>query len=194
MNARFVRAALALALLPVAARAELPADCSAAKPPAKPVEASIVGAKYAPSSVKLVVGGSMKSGDTELDMWRLALRSEDSVFAPLSVTVTVAVPKGQSLEGKVFRKLPVESTMDQPSVVKGLPEVQGWSYEDRKSGARGSHVKYLASLRLEFGRAEGKTLPGSIYLCVPKGQKSSFDKTPVAADSYAIGTFQALMQ
>ena len=193
-----MRAATLLAVLaamaPAGVAAELPADCSTAQPPAKPVEASVAGANYAPASVKLVAGGTMKSGDTEIEMWRLALRSEDSLFAPLSVTVTVAVPKGQSLEGKVFRKLPVKSTMDQPSVVKGLPEVQGWSYEDRKAGARGSHVKYLASLRLEFGKAEGKTVPGTIYLCVPKGQKSSFDKTPTAADSYAAGAFQALMQ
>jgi hypothetical protein len=165
MPNRLLTAALSFALTTgIAIAAVLPADCSA-----------------------------MKSGSEAFDTWRLTLRSEDSVMAPLGMDVTVAVPKGQALDGKVFRRLPKKSTSEQPSVSAGLPEVQGWSYEDRKAGARGSHVKYDASLRLEFGKAQGKTLPGAIALCVPKGQKSSFDKTPTAADSYAIGSFSATL-
>jgi len=176
-----------------ASAAGLPADCSSAKPPAKPVEISIFGTSYAPKSVKLVKAGTMKSGDTVIDTWRLTLRSEDSVMAPLGMDVTVAVPKGQALDGKVFRRVPSNEISKQPAVSEGLPEVQGWSYEDRKAGIRGSHVKYVASLRLEFGKAQGKTLPGTLYLCVPKGQKSTFDKVPTAADSYAVGTFKATL-
>jgi hypothetical protein len=182
------------ALLPAAGfAAGLPADCSSAKPPAKPVEISILGTTYAPTSVKLVKAGTMKSGDVVIDTWRLTLRSEDSVMAPLGLDVTVAVPKGQSVAGKVFRRVPSNEISKQPAVSEGLPEVQGWSYEDRKASVRGSHVKYVASLRLEFGKAQGKTLPGTLYLCVPKGQKSTFDKAPTAADSFAIGTFSATL-
>jgi len=103
------------------------------------------------------------------------------------------VPKGQSVDGRVFRRLPDESISRQPMASKssGLPEVQGWSFANRKAGTRGSHVKYVASLRLEFGQPAGDKLGGTIYLCVPKGQKSTFDKTPTAADSYAIGAFEA---
>jgi hypothetical protein len=190
-----VALALAFALAHAGAGAAgLPADCSSAKPPAQPVEVSIAGTRYAPKSVKLVRAGTMKSGDTAFDTWRLTLRSEDSVMAPLGLDVTVAVPKGQSVAGKVFRRVPSDSIAKQPSVSEGLPEVQGWSYEDRQAGVRGSHVKYVASLRLEFGKAQGKTLPGTIVLCVPKGQKSSFDKTPTTADSTALGKFEALVQ
>jgi hypothetical protein len=194
MTAGRIAATLAVALAPAAAMAaDLPADCSSARPPNKAVEASILGATYAPRSVKLTKTGTMKSGDAAFDTWRLALRSEDSIMAPLGMDVTVAVPQGAAVAGKLFRRLPTESISKQPAVSDGLPEVQGWSYEDRKGGARGSHVKYVASLRLEFGKAEGKTLPGAIYLCVPKGQKSSFDKTPTAADSWAVGTFAAVL-
>jgi hypothetical protein len=173
--------------------AGLPADCSSAKPPAKPVEVSILGTTYAPKSVKLVKAGTIKSGDVVIDTYRLTLRSEDSIMAPLGMDVTVAVPKGKALDGKVFRRVPSNEISKQPAVSEGMPEVQGWSYEDRKAGVRGSHVKYVASLRLEFGKAQGKTLPGTLYLCVPKGQKSSFDKTPTTADSYAIGRFSATL-
>jgi hypothetical protein len=194
MRRPLAAATVALAFAHAGANAAgLPADCSSAKPPAKPVEVSILGTAYAPKSVKLVKAGTMKSGDVVIDTYRLTLRSEDSISAPLGMDVTVAVPKGQSLDGKVFRRVPSKEISKQPAVSEGLPEVQGWSYEDRKAGKRGSHVKYVASLRLEFGKAQGKTLPGTLYLCVPKGQKSSFDKTPTTADSYAIGTFSATL-
>jgi hypothetical protein len=194
-----MRRTLAAATLAIAlahggpSAAGLPADCSNAKPPAKPVEVSILGTTYAPKSVKLVKAGTIKSGDVVIDTYRLTLRSEDSIMAPLGMDVTVAVPKGKALDGKVFRRVPSNEISKQPAVSEGMPEVQGWSYEDRKAGVRGSHVKYVASLRLEFGKAQGKTLPGTLYLCVPKGQKSSFDKTPTTADSYAIGRFSATL-
>jgi hypothetical protein len=176
--------------------ADLPADCSTAKPPAQPVQASISGVAYAPNFVKLVKAGTMKSDDEAFDTWRLALRSLDSVMAPLEIDVTVIVPKGQLVDGKVFRRLPDKSISKQPMASKssGMPEVQGWSFANRKAGLRGSHVKYFASLRLEFGQREGKTIGGTINLCVPKGQKSTFDKTPTTADSYAIGTFEAMLK
>jgi len=121
-------ALFAFTLLPAAgSAADLPADCSAAKPPAKPVEVSILGTRYAPTSVKLVKAGTMKSGDVVTDTWRLTLRSEDSVMAPLGMDVTVAVPKGQSVAGKVFRRVPSNEISKQPAVSEGLPEVQGWS-------------------------------------------------------------------
>ena len=46
-------------------------------------------------------------------------------------------------------------------------------------------------MRLEFGKRQGNTISGTIYLCVAKGQTSMFEKTPTKEDSYAVGTFQA---
>ena len=195
MTLRLLAATLAFALLRATAHAaDLPADCSATKPPAQPVEASIGGATYTPDFVKLVRAGTMKSGNEAFDSWRLTLRNKDSVFAPLSMDVTVIVPNGQSVDGKVFRRLPTKTISKQPSASSGLPEVQGWSFADRKAATRGSHVKYVASLRLEFGQREGKTIGGTINLCVPKGQKSTFDKAPTTEDSYAIGAFEAMLK
>jgi len=176
--------------------ADLPADCSAAQAPTQPLEASIGGTKYAPEFVKLIKSGAMKSDDEAFDTYRLTLRNVDNLMAPLDMEVTVIVPQGKSIDGKVFRRLPTKSISKQhmASKTSGLPEIQGWSYADRKAGTRGSHVAYVASLRLEFGERQGETIPGTIFLCVPKGQTSFFDKTPTAEDSYAIGAFEALVQ
>jgi len=181
--------------LPHAARAQaLPADCSAAAVPAQAVEVSIGGAKFAPKSVKLVSAGGMGMGEENFDSYRLSLRNEDDLFAPMEATVTVIVRKGQRIDGKTFRKLPTKSTAKQPGPTSGLPEVQGWSMKNKDAKADLSHVSYLGSLRLEFGQRQGGTIAGKIYLCVPRGQTTMFDKTPSRDDAFAIGSFQAKIE
>lgn len=172
----------------------LPADCSAAKVPAQPVEISILGAKFTPKSIKLRSSGGVTSGEDKFDTYYLTLRSEDSLFAPLEAEVAVIVRKGQRVDGKVFRKLPTKDSAKQPSPTEGLPEVQGWSVKNRKAQTDLSHVSYIGSLRLEFGQRQGKAIGGKIYLCVAKGQTSMFEKTPTKEDSFAVGTFQAAIE
>jgi hypothetical protein len=122
------------------------------------------------------------------------LRNEDDLFAPMEATVTVIVRKGQRIDGKTFRKLPTKSIDKQPSATSGLPEVQGWSMKNKNAKTDLSHVSYLGSLRLEFGQRQGNSIGGKIYLCVPKGQTTMFDKTPSRDDGFAVGTFQAKIE
>lgn len=191
---RLLVSAVAMAL-PHAARAQaLPADCSAAAVPARPLEVSIGGAKFAPKSVKLVSAGEMGVGNEKFDSYRLSLRNEDDLFAPMEATITVIVRKGQRPDGKTFRKLPTKSIDKQPAPTSGLPEVQGWSMKNKTAKADFSHVSYVASLRLELGQRQGGALGGKIYLCVPKGQTTMFDSTPSKEDSFAVGTFQAKIE
>ena len=172
----------------------LPADCSAATVPAQPVAVSVGGNKFAPKAVKLRNAGGMTYGDEAFDTYRLEFKSEDDFSPPLEGDVTVLVRKGQRLDGKVFRKLPVKETDKQPAPTQGLPEIQGWSLKDRPGRNDLSHVSYIASLRLEFGQSKGKTIGGKIYLCVAKGQKTIFDPKPSKEDSSAIGTFEATIE
>jgi hypothetical protein len=172
----------------------LPADCSAATVPAQPLAVSIGGNKFTPKLVKLRNAGGMTYGDEAFDTYRLELKSEDDFSPPLEGDVTVLVRKGQRLDGKVFRKLPVKDTDKQPAPTKGLPEIQGWSLKDRPARNDLSHVSYIGSLRLEFGQRKGNTIGGKIYLCVAKGQKTIFDPTPSKEDSSAIGTFEATIE
>jgi hypothetical protein len=186
-------AAALLAVFPLSGSAQqLPADCSKAAAPKQPLEVSVFGAKFTPKSVKLRPGNDIKSGDAEFDGYRLTISSDvDDFSPPQEATVSVLVKKGQRVDGKTFRKLAVKEIDKQPKASEGLPEVQGWGMKVRHTGVSTSHAEYLASMRLEFGKREGKTISGTIYLCVPKGQTSMFEKTPTKEDSYAVGTFQA---
>ena len=48
----------------------------------------------------------------------LSLLSEDGISAPLEVGVTVIVPKGTKIEGKVFRRLATKDRSQQPMASK----------------------------------------------------------------------------
>lgn len=186
-------AAAVLAAMPFAGIAQqLPADCSKAAAPKQPLEVSVLGTKFTPKSVKLHRGNDIKSGDEAFDGYRLTISSDvDDFSPPLEADIAVLTKKGQRVDGKVYRKLAVKDIDKQPKATEGLPEVQGWSMKNRPGNVSVSHVQYLASMRLEFGKREGNTISGTIFLCVAKGQTSMFEKNPTKEDSYAVGTFQA---
>ena len=195
LKRHFVIAAL-LSILPGAGNAQkLPADCSKAAAPKQPLEVSISGVKFAPKSVTLWSAGGMKVGDDEFDSYRLSLRSEDDLSPPLEADVTVIVRKGDRIDGKVFRKLPIKDSSRQPMVAKSDEvEVQGWQFRNRPGKTGFSHAELIGSLRLELGQRQGTTISGNIHLCVAKGQTTIFNSTPTAEDSYAVGTFQARIE
>lgn len=183
-----------LTLAAEANAAQLPADCSTAAAPKQPIEVSVGGVKFAPKAIGLRFDGLRKMGDDEFDTYRLTLRNVDDIFAPLESEIVVIVRKGQQVDGKTFRKLPTKEIGKQPSPIPGVPEVQGWSFKDREGKGNFNHVEHVASLRLEFAKRQGDTITGSVYLCVPKGQTTIFNKTPTKEDSYAVGTFQARIE
>jgi len=134
---------------------------------------SLGGAAFAPKVVKLMEAGGMQQDEASYDAWRLVFSSEDDIFAPQSVTVTVLVPRGRKLDGRAFRRLPDTPTGKQPSVAEGLPEVQGWSLENRPAGLKLSQVFTRgANLKLEFGTRQGNKLPGKISLVVPGSEEA----------------------
>lgn len=171
----------------------LPDDCSTAAAPEQPVEVSVLGTGFTPTSVTVHSAGYVKTGGEEFDSYRLALRSEDSTMSPLEAEVTFIVLKRASIEGRVFRRLATKDFSKQPSASKNQSEseVQGWVFHNRPARADSSHVGHLASLRLEFGQRSGDTIPGNIYLCVAKGQTTIFNKTPTKKESFAVGAFDA---
>ena len=197
MFTRSFVAAAVLAGLPFAGFAQqLPADCSKAAAPKQPLEVSVLGGKFTPKSVRLHRGNDITQGEGKsaeaFDGYRLTISSDvDDFSPPLETSISVLVKKGQSLDGKVFRKLAIKEIGKQPLAGEGLPEVQGWGMKNRPANASFSSVENLGSLRLEFGKREGNTISGTVYLCVAKGQTSMFEKTPTKEDSYAVGTFQA---
>ena len=197
MPVRSVVVAAILAALPFSGFAQqLPADCSKAAAPKQPLEVSVIGVKFTPKSVRLRRGNDVTLGEGKsaeaFDGYRLTISSDvDDHSPPLETDIEVVTKKGQRVDGRVYRQLAVKDNDKQPKATQGLPEVQGWGMKNRPANVSFSHVEYLASMRLEFGKREGNTISGTIYLCVPKGQKSVFEKSPKKEDSYAVGTFKA---
>ena len=114
----FLAAAVLAALSSSGLAQPLPADCSKAAAPKQPLEVSVGGVKFTPKSITLRSMGGMKVGDDEFDSYRLLLRSEDEFSPPLEGDVTVMVRKGDRIDGKVFRKLPLKDSSKQPRVAK----------------------------------------------------------------------------
>lgn len=188
-----------LAVLAVAAPAlaqKLPEDCSSAAAPKGLLEVSVLGTKFSPKSVTLRSAGYVKTGGEEFDSYQISLRSEDDLMATLEADVTVIVPKGVRIDGRVFRRLATKDRSLQPSASKTQSEleVQGWGFKNRAAKTDSNHTGHLASLRLEFGQRKGDTISGNIYLCVAKGQTTMFDRTPTKEESYAVGAFQARLE
>src|SRR5689334_17797816 len=134
----------------------LPADCSKAAPPKQPIEVSVMGSKFTPKSVRLRRGNDITSGSEAFDGYRLTISSDTDDFSPpLESDIEVIVKKGQPIDGRTFRKLAVKDIDKQPLATQGLPEVQGWGMKNRPASVSFSHVEYLASMRLEFGKRQG---------------------------------------
>jgi hypothetical protein len=123
----------------------------------------------------------------------------------LEADIDVIAPEGQSLEGRIFRRTATKigtSEFEGQENVNGQILVQGWEVKipgpvSARSGnlyaIDATHVACIASMRLEFGRQKGWTLPGKVHLCVPGGQKGLFDaflKDPIEV----VGSFTATVK
>ncbi len=149
------------------------------------------GVPFKPQVVKLSLNGSITEDGVKFETYELVFRSEKDIFARLSASVAVAVPGGKLPDGRTFRKLANTPTDRQPSVSEGLPEVQGWSIEDRESGFRRTSVfSEQGKLQVTFGKRQGKSIKGKISLIVPPGP----DDKPNSKPSTLEGDFTAVIE
>lgn len=187
---------LPLLLLATVARAgSMPADCSTGAIPNTPAALFLDAAKTPLPVTDVVEAGSISSGEgtPKWISYRLTLHDTDDIFAPVEIDVTVLVAEGATLDGKTFR-MPPNGAGEPPSVEPGTPEVQGWSVEDKKRSVDLNHVQVDASLRLEFGKRTGDTLPGTLRLCVPGAQKQRVGKDVVKEAVEVVGSFAATVK
>jgi hypothetical protein len=152
----------------LAAAAHAPAsaaDCSAGAIADKPVGGTVDGKPFVPNAAQIdFTRNGMGVDGAKFDRYVLHIQT-DGIFNELNVDMLV--PSGKKPDGRVFRVLPTDSIGAQPSVVKGVPEVQGWELELDDQGIRASFTEDIASIRVEFGQAKNGIMPGKIHLCVP---------------------------
>ncbi len=187
---------LPLLLVATVARAGgMPADCSTGPVPDGPATLFLDAAKTPLPVSDVVEAGSISSGEgtPKWISYRLTLHDKADLFAPVEIDVTVLVAEGAVLDGKTFRR-PPDDAGEPPSVEPGTPEVQGWSIEDKRGSVDLSHVLVNGSLRLEFGKRTGDTLPGKLRLCVPGAQKQRIGRDVVKEAVEIVGTFAATVK
>jgi hypothetical protein len=173
------------------AHAQQPADCSAGPIPDRPLELT-VGAEKLPTPPLITVrkASEITSGDLVVEQFMVTV-ADKAIFADTEAQFSVIVPRGQRPDGTTFRKLPTSETGKQPGPQQGLPEVQSWSVKDKTRKLNASHVMFVASLRVEFGKRRGNVLPGRVHLCAPGGQKARVFKDTLAEPITLVGRFEA---
>jgi hypothetical protein len=185
--------ALACAALATSAcaYAQQPANCSTGPIPDRALEFSIGAEKVPPPPLtRMRKISEMTTGGQTFDQYDVSVQDKD-IFANTEVSFSVLVPKGQQPDGRTFRKLPTRETAKQPGPQEGLPEVQSWSVKDKSRKLDASHVGFIASLRVEFGKRSGNVLPGRVYLCVPGGQTSRMFGDKLPDPITLVGRFEA---
>jgi len=155
---------LFIGMVPAAA---MPADCSKGAVPAGPVKGEAEGTAFVPTQAKLLDAGSMSQDDVSFTTYRLYLEKPEGDMDSATADVTFLVAKGKTPDGRTFRQVPGEISA-QPMAAEGLPEIQGWSFDD---DATGGHVTSVftekSSLQLHFAKRAGGKIAGTIYLCSP---------------------------
>jgi hypothetical protein len=185
---------LAFASLGAVALAQPPADCSKLSAgPKDPAMVAVNGVTFIAKSALLAKIGGM-SGEIPRDTIELKLKSDNDFFSEREMSVAVTVPKGQRVDGRTFLMRPTNEMAKQVVAEPGLPEIQGFVFKDKAN--RWSHVEYVASVRVEFGKRNEETITGNICVVIPRGQRSSFSpaEKPLEKENYAFGTFQATLQ
>jgi hypothetical protein len=159
--------AFAALLTSAAQAAAMPADCSKAKVPTGPVKGAVQGKPFVPTQARLNPAGTMSQDHTVFDTYRLYLKKPEGDVRSATADVTFLVPKGQRPDGRTFRQVP-GSISDQPMASEGLPEIQGWSFNDDATGAHVTSVfTEKSSLQVNFAKRMGTKIAGTIYLCAP---------------------------
>jgi len=159
--------AFAALLVSAAQAAAMPADCSKANVPDGPVKGAVQGKPFVPTQAQLRSAGTMSQDHTVFDTYRLTFKRPEGDMRAATADVTFLVPKGKRPDGRTFRQVP-GGISDQPMASEGLPEVQGWSFNDDVTLAHISSVfAEKSSLKVHFAKRMGTKIAGTVYLCAP---------------------------
>ena len=172
-------------------------DCSTTPGADKPVTLSIDGDAQPLPVAEFAKQQEMSMDGESFEVFRVNLRDVAGLFSPVEVEASVLVKKGETVDGKTFRQLPVADMKQQPSPVKSegswLPEVQSIEVRSDPAGFDYEHG-ILASMRLEFGKREGETLRGRVHLCIAGGQTDDVFQPQPTHTVIVEGTFAAQIQ
>ncbi len=187
-----------------------PADCSLGEIPDRPLVLRTTGSpdRLLPA-VSLDISAlrtTFPDSDTVYRHRDLVMEDgtrKDMFSAVVEADVSLVVPEGEPLDGKVFRLRPTRTgaaETDGQNDVGGVQPIQYWAVKipnppgsGLKYAIEATKAGYIASVRIEFAMHSGKTLPGRIHFCVPGNQVGMFDR--VLKDPFeVVGSFTATLK
>lgn len=155
-------------------------DCSAETAPDGPLVLRIDDASIPLTVARMRSQQEMSIGEEpdqeSFEVFAFSLRDDESIFPAHEVSVSVMVTKGEKLDGKSFRRLPIDDMQKQPTPVKSegtwMPEVQSVEVASEPDGIEYEHG-VLSSVRVDVGERKGEALPVKLRLCIAPGQTDS---------------------
>lgn len=180
MTKRILSGALALSLVsaigaglwPAPAKAEdrVPADCSAASPPADPVRGDVLGKPVDATGFVVTNAGPVKVNDQSFTQYQLEFASDNEGTPDVEFRIVFILKPGEALDGKTLRRVPGRPAAEQPGPAAGAPEIQDWAVDDHPERVKLGAAKDDAAIRVEFGGRKDNALLGRLWLCVPARQ------------------------
>jgi hypothetical protein len=155
-------AALAALLLATHAAA---ADCSNAAIAGTPVKGMVKGHAFVPTDIHVdFTKDGMEVNGSKFDRYVLALDAGD-IFNEF--TLDMLVPLGKPVDGRIYRLVP-GGIYKQRMAAEGAPEIQGWDIEFKAADVNTNLGLTEATLRIEWGKKTGDTIPGKLIFCAPE--------------------------
>jgi len=155
-------------------------DCSAEPAPDGPLVLRIDDESIPLTVARMRSQQEMTIGEEpdqeSFEVFNFSLRDDESIFPAHEVSVSVMVTKGEKLDGKSFRRLPIDDMQKQPTPVKSegtwMPEIQSVEVASEPDGIEYEHG-VLSSVRVDVGERKGDALPVKLRLCIAPGQTDS---------------------
>jgi len=178
---RVFAAVLALTMTlvgPAAAEDKVPADCSAAPPPAEAAHGDVLGKPVDAIGFVITPLGPITLAGQGFTQHQLEFSSDNEGTPDVEFRLAFILKPGEALDGKVLRRLAGPSGAEQPGPARGAAEIQSWSIDDHPERIKLDQDKDAAAIRLELGARTGNAIQGRLWICVPARQTAvggSFD-------------------
>lgn len=140
-------------------------DACAQPAPDTSLKGMVSGQPFAPDNVTIYKQRTYGNDGKPYDSYYLTFRVGQGQD---SLQVQPAMKVGTLPDGKTFRRLPTWEVKQQPKAGPDATEIQSWYLQMPGAKIETGFLRDLATLKLEFGTRNGKTLPGHLTLCIPK--------------------------
>jgi hypothetical protein len=161
---------LVVALAPSVADDAVPADCSAAPPPAEAAHGDVLGKPVDAIGFVITTLGPVTLAGQGFTQYQLEFASDNEGTPDVEFRLAFILKPGEALDRRILRRLAGPAAAEQPGPVKGAAEIQSWSIDDHPERVKLDSDKDAAAIRVELGARRDNAIQGRLWICVPARQ------------------------